>query len=89
MRPVNKRILGASLLVLFALGAGVFSLWVQLDPFVGGGAALPLVSAGSGAGFAVAAYVIAGRLPPRGFALAALGLCAAAATLGAIVLSYA
>jgi hypothetical protein len=86
---VAKRILGASLLVLLALGAGVFSLWVQLDPFVGGGSALPLVSAGSGAGFAVAGYLIAGRGPPRGFALVALGLCAAAATLGVIVLSYA
>lgn len=74
--------------MLLALVAGFFSLWIQLDPFVGGGGALPLVSAGSGAGFAVAGYVIAGRQTPRGFALVALGLCAAAATLGAIVQAY-
>jgi hypothetical protein len=86
---VAKRILGASLLVLLALAAAVFSLWVQLDPFVGGGPVLALASAGSGAGFAVAGYVIAGRQAPRGFALVALGLSAAAATLAAIVLSYA
>lgn len=85
---MTARILGASLLVCLAMIAGFFSLWIQLDPFVGGGAVLPLVSAGSGASFAVAGFVIAGPRTPRGFALVALGLCAAAAALGAIVLAY-
>lgn len=86
---MSKRILGSSALVLLALVAGFFSLYVQLDPFLGGGAALPIASAGSGAGFAVAGWAFAGPRPPRGFALVAFGLNAAAATLAAIVLGYA
>jgi hypothetical protein len=85
---VSKRILGASALVLLALAAGFFSLWIQLNSFAGGGPVLPLVSAGSGAGFAVAGWAFSGPQVPRGFALVALGLNAAAATLAAIILGY-
>lgn len=85
---VPKRTLLSALLVLLAYGAGFFSLYVQLDPFIGVSPALPLLSAGSGAGFAVAGFAVAGPHPPRGFALVGVGLNAAVATLAAIVLAY-
>jgi len=84
---MTKRLLGASALVLFAIFAGCFSLWIQLDPFAWGGPYLPLASAGSGAAFAIAAWAISGPGSPRGFALVALGLSAASAALAMIVLS--
>ena len=84
-----KRILLAALLVLVSYVAGFGALYVQLDPFAGTAASLPLLVAGSGAGFAVAGWALAGPHPPRGFALVGLGLNAAAATLAGIVLAYA
>ena len=67
---------------------GFFSLWIQVDPFAGAGAALPLVSAGSGVAFAVAAWSVAGSGPPRGFALVGAGIGAAALTVAGIVAVY-
>lgn len=84
-----KRLLGASALVLLSLLAGFFSLWIQVDPFAWGGPYLPLASAGSGAGFAVAGWAVSGAGSPRGFALVALGLCAASAALAGVVISVA
>jgi hypothetical protein len=75
-------------LVLLAYVGGFFSLWIQVDPFAGGGVALPLVSAGSGVAFAVAAWSVADAGPPRGFALVGAGVCAAALAIAAIVAVY-
>ncbi|MFH2008361.1 MAG: hypothetical protein ABI333_17380 [bacterium] len=84
-----RRTVFCVLLTLLAYAAGFFSLYIQVDPFAGGGAALPVVSAGSGLAFAVAAHSLAGPLPPRGFALIAVGLNAAAVALAGIVIAYA
>jgi len=85
---VPKRILIAALLVLIAYAAGFFSLYVQLDPFVGRSALLPLLAAGSGVGFGVAAWAVSGAAPPRGFALVGVGLNAGAMALAGVVLAY-
>lgn len=84
-----RRTLAATLLVVISYLAGIFSLWIQLDPFAWAGAALPVVSAASGAAFGVSAFLVAGRLPPRGFALIGVGLGAAAAALAVVVQVYA
>ncbi len=73
---------------MLAYVGGFFSLWIQVDPFAGAGAALPLVSAGSGVAFAVAAWSVGGAGPPRGYALVAAGVCAAALAMGGIVAVY-
>ena len=73
MSCVPRRTIFCALLTVLAYVAGFFSMWIKVDPFAGGGAALPLVSAGSGLAFAVAAHTMAGPLPPRGFALIGVG----------------
>lgn len=85
---VSRRVLFAALLTLLAFGGGFFSLWIQVDPFSGSGPALPLLSAGSGVAFAVAAWSVAGSGPPRGFALVGAGLGAAALAVAGIVAAY-
>ena len=83
-----RRVLFAAVLTLLAFVGGFFSLWIQVDPFSGGGAGLPLVSAGSGVAFAVAAWSVAGEGPPRGLALVGAGVCAAALATAGIVAVY-
>jgi len=85
---VPRRVLFAAVLTLLAYVGGFFSLWVQVDPFSGSGAGLPLVSAGSGIAFAAAAWSVAGSDPPRGFALVGAGVCAAALAVAGIVAVY-
>ena len=54
----------------------------------GGGAGLPLLSAGSGVAFAVAAWSVAGANPPRGFALVGAAVSAGALAIAGIVAVY-
>lgn len=76
------------MLTLFAYVGGFFSLWIQVDPFAGGGAGLPLLSAGSGVAFAVAAWSVAGANPPRDFALVGAAVSAGALAIAGIVAVY-
>ena len=84
-----RRTLLATVLTVLSYLAGIFSLWIQLDPFAWAGIVLPVVSAASGAAFGVSAYLVAGRLPPRGFALIGVGLGAAAGALAVVVHTFA
>ena len=85
---VPGRIVFAAVLTLLAYVGGFFSLWIQVDPFSGGGTGLPLLSAGSGVAFAVAAWSVAGANPPRGFALVGAGVSSAALAIASIVAVY-
>jgi hypothetical protein len=89
MTPVSLRILWATLLTLLCYAAGFLSLYVQVNPFSGLGE--PLVFLGSATGFAcgLAAFLVAGANPPRGFALVGIGLAAFAGALAGVVRYYA
>jgi hypothetical protein len=86
---VPHRSFWAALLTLLCYVAGFFSLYCQVSPYLGAGDAMPLLSAGTGGAFGLAAFLVAGDHSPRNFALVGIGLAALAGALAGIVLRYA